>query len=536
MKKTQIVATLAFAVMLGIFTPITPFFNHGVYAAEPDTELSTSLSTSPSSDTSIVSAATREEIQVAAANPEITRIVLSGDVNLTGSININRPITAPALTLDLNGHNIKRASDKGYAISLARGNLIITGSGKISGRNGIKVTGSDTDIADFTSLTIDSQVIVEGRSVYAIAIISPTTQITDTHGVKVTVKGTLQGAHGISVDGGIANTVNAPIVTISDGAKITVSGATTGSSAPVYASGYATWNIGAAALAGETGVNIRSGILNFTNTNITATGTMGSPDPGSGSIDSTGVVFQIEHHTSYADRVVLNINSGTYTSTYGDVFYEYGTLTSPAARAVGSTDVADINISGGTFTAGPNRDIFGGTFDNGDLNIEISGGTFKGVDVANFKQNGYLVGNLSINADGTVFRPSSNRPSGDVEAPEDPSNPEVPIDPTPTPDTPQDENKVPDTGVLSQRGIISAVSTLVPMLICAGFAFMFFSGKIHERHRLRHLAALEHEMSVEIHEIVDEPEDDHIIERFIAVPIARDEPITATVDPFVPRR
>ncbi len=534
MKKTQIVATLAFAFMLGISVPLTHLFNtNSVYAAEPDTESSTSLSANTSSNESTISASTREEIQTAAADTAITRIVLSSDINLSGSININRPITASTLTLDLNNHNITRASDKGYAISLAQGNLIITGSGKISGRNGIKVTGYDTNIADYANLTIDSQVVVEGRSVYAIAIISPTEQITDTYGVKVNVKGTLQGAHGISVDGGITNTANAPVVTISDGAKINVNGAD--GSAPVYASGYATWNIGAATLSGDTGINIRSGLLNFTNTDITATGEMNDPSTGAGGIDSTGVVFQIEHHTSYADQVAIDINGGTYTSTYGDVFYEYGNLT-PATRTVGTTDVADINISGGTFTAGSGREIFGGALEDGQANIEISGGTFKGTDVANFKANGYLVGNLVVNADGTVYRPSGNHSTSDVEAPEDPSDPEAPSDPTLTPEGPQDENKVPDTGLVSDRGIISAISTVAPLLTAAGFAFMFFSGKIHERERQRRLAALESEMNAEVEQIIDESEPEPVLDRFIAVPIDRDEPTITPVDPFISRK
>lgn len=96
---------------------------------------------------------------------------------------------------------------------------------------------------------------------------------------------------------------------------------------------------------------------------------------------------------------------------------------------------------------------------------------------------------------------------------------------------------VPDTGNVADQGIISAVSTVAPLLIGAGFMLMFFSGKIHERQRLRRLAAIEHEIDAEVEEIVDEPEErDPAPERFVAEPIARDEPVTTTVDPFAPRK
>jgi len=96
---------------------------------------------------------------------------------------------------------------------------------------------------------------------------------------------------------------------------------------------------------------------------------------------------------------------------------------------------------------------------------------------------------------------------------------------------------VPDTGTVAEQGIISAVSTVAPLLIGAGFIFMFFSGKIHERQRLRRLATIEHEIDAEVEEIVDKPEErEPAPERFVAEPIARDEPTATTVDPFAPRK
>ncbi len=497
----------------------------------PAPDSSTATEPTPSGEATITSSTTRQEIARLLNSPEITKITLLSDIALNGNVKVERPVSAPVVALDLNGHTMSRSADKGYAFIIREGRLNLTGTGRISGRNGIELDGSAEDVSEHIDLTIGEDVVIEGRSQYGIAVMDPAAGVNVAYGVKLTLMGSIVGTHGISVYGTIQNTEHAPDITVADGASITSTGAA--DSAAIYAAGNATWHFGAATLSSASGVNIRSGHFTFANTVIKVNGEMSEPTPGiPSSIDSTGVVFQIEHHPAYADGIRIDISGGTYTSEHGDVFYEYAQ--DAATRA--ATPVADINISGGTFIAAPGRKIFGGTSETND--IQISGGTFKGTDATTAGFAAYFTGNLQLDASGNVIaattpvrpnRPSTDRPTTSPEAPEGPSDSEEPSHSTPG------ANDAPGTGLNQGRGVISAVSTAVPMIIGASsIIFMIFMQKIYSRRKAMNSAEVEMEIDEQIAEIIDEPEEP-VIERFVAEPIVRDEPDLPHVDVFIPQ-
>ncbi len=554
MKKTQIVATLAFAFMLGVAIPIIEFSSSSsvgaseqveqteqvepIISAESVSGISTpEAETEPEAPSSpvdnfasqelsgTVNIATAADLATALNSPTVSKITLIDDINFDTTIIVERDADALPLELDLGQHNIANTSGKSYAIFIKQGTLSITGQGTISGQNGLEIQGSDQNVVNFTTVSIGKDVTIQGQ-IYAIAINDYNSNSSLNYGTKLTIDGTLRAGYGVATNGRIKNTVGAPQIIINDSAVIIASGYD--DSTPLYAAGNATWTISAATLTGKSGLNIRAGEFTLNGTSVSADGEMRNPSTGSGGIDGVGVAFQIEHHAAYADNITLNINGGTYTSTNGDVFYEYGKISS--ARA--TTSAADINITAGTFVAGPDRAIFGGTVDQN--NIKISGGTFRGTDVTTADFAKYLVGNLKLDADGNVVAnnptPSNpNTPTSPSEAPEDPSDTKEPSDPT-------SGNTVPETGVNHRISEISAVSTAIPMILGAfSIVVMACGQKIFARHRTAARAGVEIEIDEQIAEIIDAPEDteEPVIERFVAEPILRDEPQTTPVDSFI---
>lgn len=522
MKKTQIVATLAFAFMLGIAMPITQLFNSNhAHAAEQEPGISTPTSDSTAGETTV---ATVEALGSAIADESITYIQLSSDLTLDQTIQITRD---NKLTLDLNGHTI--SSPNGGAIAIYKGNITLSGTGVIDGGargNALEIFGATTDVANYSVVNISAGITLKSTNLYGLTVLPAQGQKTLSYGVVVNLAGKVEAPYGISISGNIQHTNNCPQINILDRAEVISTSAEDGT--PIYAAGAGQWTVGRATLRGEAAIGVKAGTLTFNNSDVVITGPEQIVNLANGKIIGTGSTFQLEHNPAYADQIVININGGSYSSERSHVFYEYDESTTGRAATV----PADINITAGTFRAGPGKNIFSGMTAE-QVDIEISGGTFSGEDVSSFKANGYLVGNLIVDANGTVRRPSSHGSSSDAEAPEDPSTPGEPSDPAPTPDAPQGENKVPDTGIVSGHGIIGAVGTIAPLVIASGFAFMFFSGKIHERERQRRLASLESEMNAEVEQIIDESEPEPVMDHFVAVPIARDEPTIAPVDSFI---
>ncbi len=567
MKRTQILATLVFAFVLGAAVPFIELASStNVSAAEQNQPASEGISTPLTSDSTTQADTPAREVTVTAAdatqlsdifnNPNISKIIIGENINYSKRITINRPVDKPLVVEFKDGSKIEytqRKSSK-YAVRLERGNVTFTGTGTIAGSNGFYVLGTDdATVTENTILTIDKDVTVQGLDVYALVVSDNPKYNSVNYGTRVYLNGKFVGPYGISVDGFVHNSDQAPVITIGDTATITSS-----VGAAIYAAGYANWTFGAAQITGNMGIGIKSGTMTLNGTQITATGAPATPDPTTGNIDENGVAFSIEHNNDYADQIVLNLNGGTYTSQNTSVFYEY----SDADLARAATRLADINIAGGTFTAGGNDAIFGGrmadtdieisggTFTTGgpifneniltDTGIQISGGTFTGTDTQTDQFKNYLAEGLIIATNGQVMNPAApvrpSRPSSSTsspEAPEDPSDPVEPSDPTPEQKPSNDQNTAPDTGLNHGRGVLTAASTVIPLICGAiGVIFMVCVQKVFSRRKALNAAAVEMEIDEQIAEIVDEPEEP-VVERFVAEAIERPEPKVTPVDTFI---
>ncbi len=513
MKKLHTHAIFALAFMLGLAMPIAT-----IITARP-------ASAAEQADSASATVSDAAALATALQNPNITTVTLGREIDFANSATIVINRTTP-LVLNLNGFNITSTAKQVFAIQ--QGNVRITGQGTINApKSVIKVQGStDPNAANYTVVTIDPEVDLHSGAAYGLAVYPKViSKDPSCYGVVVNFNGKASGAYGLSVHGNVQESNNAPQINIGASAQI-ISNGTAADNAPIYAAGYAVWNIGAATLTGEMGVGLKAGTFNFNGTKLTATGNFDDPTTGTGGIDGTGVAFQIEHHTQYSpEPIVININGGTYTSA-NDLFYEYG---DSATRSI--TAPADINITGGTFIAGEGHEIFGGDYAQDD--IMISGGTFKGTDVDTFKSRGYLANNLTVDNNGNVVVITSGGSGTTTPTTPDTNKPAQPT----TPDQGQDQDKdpstpVPDTGLNQGVGAISAVATIVPLMIGAGFLLSLYSKRLHKNRQAEIIDDMV--SAIDAQPVSAESAREPIIERFEAVAIDRPAaPAAAPVDTFI---
>lgn len=396
MKRTQVLATLALAFMLGVAVPTTAFTainNAQAYAQTAEAGSGNIMPTSDVTETPATGAtanvSTAEELAASLADNNITNITLTADI-----ANVNLDITranSDLVTIDLNGHTISSTSK--WAFLLSQGNVKFTGTGTITSTgNALMVRGStDPNATNYSTLTVDSGVTLHTDTLYGIAVSSydSAAKQNDSYGVTVNMNGTITGAYGMHVNGLIMHLDNRPQMHIGNTAVITTD--LKSDSTPIYAAGSADWYIGSAQLTGKAGLGIKAGNFTFTNTTILTNGIEATPSAGAPGIEGTSVVFQLEHHAAYQDNISIDINGGNYSSDNSNVFYEYG--------ANASSSPAQIKIANGNFTAGTDKAIFGGSFS--DRNVTISGGIFKGTDLDTVKS--FLVEGLTLDSNGQVI-------------------------------------------------------------------------------------------------------------------------------------
>lgn len=286
------------------------------------------------------------EEAISNAGPNDT-ISLISDVKLEETLEINKPIN-----INLNGNDIT-APEKVFLVE--GGTLNLTGKGTIKettpNYGAIMVKGStDPNTNDYSVVKVGKDVTLEGWSGIFI-----THNNSKSYGVSVTFAGTINAVNdtsggtgaGIYVNGKIKDKDNSPIVTVLDEATITSTGN------GMYIAGYGTYNINEANISGsESGIGIKSGILNIDGATITGTGPDATPTEGyNNGIKASGTSIQIESNNSYAGNIELNIDNGNFISNNSNVIYEYigkGT----------HSQVTALNVSGGNFESKKNKAVF----------------------------------------------------------------------------------------------------------------------------------------------------------------------------------
>ncbi len=311
-------------------------------------------------------------------------VKLLADISVPAETTINKNIN-----INLNGFNIS-AVDTVFIIQNAK--VDITGKGIIYEMEPnyapIFVKGSNVETdTDYTVVTIGKDVTLRGWAGVFIREYTKGT-ISPAYGVKINFYGTIEAVndtsnasgHGIYINGNIKQMTNYPIININSGSKITSTGP------GIYAAGYAKWNINGATITGvESGLGIKSGIFNITNSKITGTGSATLPPAGySNGINASGAAIQIESNKDYAGDVELNITSGTFTSEKSVTLYEY------VVSGTTGTKVKSISIMGGDFNATDENDsIIISKELTAKVKEFIKGGSFYINDISLYLASGY---------------------------------------------------------------------------------------------------------------------------------------------------
>ena len=326
-------------------------------------------------------------------------ITLLSDVTASTTIPAGKTIT-----LDLNSKTLKAQTQ----VFDVYGNLTI--------KNGKVEVTDDAEAAAIwlnqtAKLTIESDAIVSvPTSNFAIAFYSDCTT------AELTVKGTLKGGNGLTVNGNIANPGN----------KVTVDGATIESNGHgIYQAGVSDIVVKSAYITGSTAIEVRAGSMTIESGTFTATATEYKCDPNGNGTTTEGAALAIAQHTTKKD-ISVTINGGTFKGI--KALNESNPQNNDPAPQV------TLNVANGTFngdvsiTDNKNTSITGGTFSDvsaldylassANVTVKLAADTTKDVTIpaganVTLDLNGYKLtnaskdtiinnGNLTITGNGTV--------------------------------------------------------------------------------------------------------------------------------------
>mgnify|MGYP000336807046 FL=1 len=264
-----------------------------------------------------------------------------------------------AFTLDLGGNTLTHAG--GYVLDI---------DGDLTIKNGtVKMTGAKDTAAIWLNktakLTVESDAIVSvsndaEENCYCIAFYK------DCTAAELTVKGTLEGGSGITVNGLITDTAVQN--------KLLVDGATINAvNHGIYQAGNATTSVNNSTITGSTGIEVRAGNIETNNSSITGNGEFSCVNNPNGTT-TTGVGIAIAQHTPTLP-IDVKISGGTISGTYS--VYE----ANPQKNSTDAISKVEISISGGSFE---------GNVYSEDITDFITGGNFS----SSLKGTDYLADSL----------------------------------------------------------------------------------------------------------------------------------------------
>ena len=320
-------------------------------------------------------------------------IVLLKDIDNQDTISINN---GAKVVIDLGGRTLTFKPNK--MLMIEGGNLDLRGSGTVkSSRSGsdylstIYLYGNSTqDVAEYSVVTIGKDVVIENEGSYGLGVGHKANNVA--YGAKLVLNGSVKATYGFTVNGQIkATSGNIPEITISETGSI--ESTTANDSGALYAAGYAKYNVAGTLIGVETGVEIRAGILNISDTaNITATGPFNDPAPNGNGSTTKGVAVAVSQHTTNLP-ITVNIYGGTIkaTGTNGKSLYEIDTVNEVDEENV-AKDV-QVNVFGGNFqqevySTNKKVSISGGTFSNSVKGYVVSGLNYEAVNGGEYTYHG----------------------------------------------------------------------------------------------------------------------------------------------------
>ena len=262
-------------------------------------------------------------------------------------------------TLDLGGNTLTGV-----------GGQVLDIYGDVTIKNGtVKMTGAKGAAAIWLNktakLTVESDAIVSVSNnaednCYCIGLWS------DCTAAELTVKGTLEGGSGITVNGLITDTAVQN--------KLLVDGATINAvNHGIYQAGNATTSVNNSTITGSTGIEVRAGNIETNNSSITGNGEFSCVNNPNGTT-TTGVGIAIAQHTTTLP-IDVKISGGTIFGTYS--VYE----ANPQKNSTDAISKVEISISGGSFD---------GNVYSEDIEKFITGGNFS----SSLKDTDYLADSL----------------------------------------------------------------------------------------------------------------------------------------------
>lgn len=313
-------------------------------------------------------------------DPGVYKYAESGTINVNMNEDYNGSIVLrPGVTANLNlgGKTIRfgsQALDVYGNLTLSNGNVCVENSSLEKTIAAIWVNKSAHLVVEN-----DATITATGKS-FAIGYWS------DCDSAEVTVKGTVKGANGITMNGNIgAGTSNKLVL---DGATIQADGHA------IYQAGGAdtSFTLNNSTITGDsTGIEVRAGNLSVNNCTITG-GKNFSVSPNGNGTTTDGAGIAIAQHTTKQPINVV-VNGGTISGKYA--LYE----SNPQNNDADAISQVKLSIAGGTFTG----DVY-----SQDIDGFITGGTFSSKPDASYIASGYeAVGGGAY----TVQRISSSTPA-----------------------------------------------------------------------------------------------------------------------------
>lgn len=480
MKKSHILAVLALAMALGLAAPALLSSDSKASAEEGASEGTTSTiernvpdgmvapveldetnaETQTGDETiSAEAASALDELKAALASDAET-IIIESTITLTED-------------LDLQGKTLKLAGGLNRMFAIEQGNVTIK-NGTLSSNDDASqtgdailwVTGSDADsgFENYTTLTVESDVKIVTKNSYGLAI----HYLTDkqlARGVTINFAGSIDAPYGISVNGNIQGTENAPVINLTG----TV---TSSDDLAIFAAGYAEWHLNGATLTGATPLGLKSGKFVLENSTLKATGAHNPQESTGSGMTPNGSTIQIENSQPYAGAIDIEVKSGTYESAQGPVFSEYG---STASRTAGS-NLQRLAISGGTFRSAPDQPVFDSV---SPAETVITGGNFSSDEGL----EDYLEADQQLVKDenGNFIIQTTNTPVT-PENPDDKDDSDDSQKPSTNPGTQKPGSSSPNTGILATiehaANAVGALGTTVitGVLVASGAALAWFIG------------------------------------------------------------
>lgn len=186
----------------------------------------------------------------------------------------------------------------------------------------------------------------------------------------------------------------------SNGTNITINGGeiVSNSAQAIYHPQYGTLTIQGGKITGNTGIEMRSGILNVSGSAIiTGTGTPISVGPNGNGSTTAGVGIAVAQHTTKLP-IIVNISGGTISGYTG--FYE----SNPQNNSTADLEKIELSISGGQFSS-----INGGvnSIYSEDCSKFISSGYFTS-DPSDYVADGYYAGESDNAAYAYKVKPGGN--------------------------------------------------------------------------------------------------------------------------------